>query len=327
MILTVTLNAAIDRTVAVPNFRLGRRHRAVESRTVAGGKGINVARWLNHLGGKPLLLLPLGGKTGVELTGYLRDERIPAHIIPIPEPTRVNVIITTNAGRQMRFNPLGPKLSRREWGEVLKSVERTLRRFGGKNEPTPDPSQEENKPARVRRQLPSWEGSGVGPLLILSGSLPRGVPVTAYARLIRLAHGLGVSTLLDCDGPAFALAIAARPFLVKPNEHELAQWWRKPLRSEAELVRAARALSEQTRGWVLVSRGAKRGLLVNCSKGFQGFATPTRMKPRNTVGAGDALLAAAARQIQLGTAPVTWLGCGVAAGTSATQCQAGKMTR
>ena len=89
----------------------------------------------------------------------------------------------------------------------------------------------------------------MGSLLILSGSLPRGVPVTAYARLIRLAHGLAMRTLLDCDGPAFASAIAARPFLVKPNEHELAQWWRQPLRPEAELVRAARALSEQTRGW------------------------------------------------------------------------------
>ena len=59
----------------------------------------------------------------------------------------------------------------------------------------------------------------MGALLILSGSLPRGVPVAGYARLIRLAHGLGVRTLLDCDGPAFAAAAKARPFLAKPNEH------------------------------------------------------------------------------------------------------------
>ena len=95
------------------------------------------------------------------------------------------------------------------------------------------------------------------------------MPVSAYAQLIRLAHRFCVKTLLDCDGPAFEAAIKARPFLVKPNEHELAQWWRKPLRSEAKLVRAARALSEQPRSWVLVSRGAKRGLLVNCAEGFQ----------------------------------------------------------
>src|SRR5439155_23623650 len=80
-----------------------------------------------YLGGQPQLLLPLGGRTGDELAGYLREERIPAHIIRLRQPTRVNVIVTTNAGRQMRFNPLGPTLSRGEWREVLKSVERTLR--------------------------------------------------------------------------------------------------------------------------------------------------------------------------------------------------------
>jgi 6-phosphofructokinase 2 len=113
---------------------------------------------------------------------------------------------------------------------------------------------------------------------------------------------------------------------VKPNEHELCQWWRKPLRPDAELVRAARALSAQTRGWVLVSRGAKRGLLVNCSEGFQSFAAPPRVKPRNTVGAGDALLAAVARQIQLGAGPQGWLASGIAVGSSATQCIAGEVT-
>jgi len=162
-------------------------------------------------------------------------------------------------------------------------------------------------------------------LLILSGSLPRGVPVAAYAQLIRLAHRFGVRTLLDCDGPAFAAAIKARPFLVKPNEHELAQWWRQPLRSEAEVLRAARALSEQTRGWVFVSRGAKRSLLVNRAEKIQIAAKPPRVKPRNTVGAGDALLAAVARQIQLGATLEEWLKFGLTIGSAATQRMAGQL--
>ena len=94
---------------------------------------------------------------------------------------------------------------------------------------------------------------------------------------------------------------------------------------EAELVRDARALSEKTRGWVLVSRGAQRSLLVNQAEGCHFTAKPPRVKPRNTVGAGDALLAAVSRQIQLGKPPATWLVCGVVVGSSATRCRAGEV--
>jgi 1-phosphofructokinase len=119
--------------------------------------------------------------------------------------------------------------------------------------------------------------------------------------------------------------VKAHPFLVKPNEHELAQWWGKPVRTEVEILRAARALSQQTCGWVLVSRGAKPGLLVNHAGGFHFTARPPRVKPRNTVGAGDALLAAVARQIQLGTPPEQWLECGLLIGSAATQRLAGQL--
>ena len=288
--LVLALNPSIDAEWHVNDVLWEEKNNVHSERRWAGGKGINVARWLRHLGGQPQLLLPLGGKTGDELAGYLCDERIPAHIIRLREPTRVNAIITTNAGRQMRFNPLGPILSDAHWSRISKHVERRLPHVG---------------------------------MLILSGSLPRGVPVTAYARLIRFAHRFGVKTLLDCDGSAFATTVKARPFLVKPNEHELAQWWDKPLRSEAELGRAARGLSEQTRGWVLVSRGAKRSLLVNGAIGFQFAAAPPRVEPRNTVGAGDALLAAVAWQIELVAPPQTWLRSGLAVGTLATQIEPG----
>ena len=135
-----------------------------------------------------------------------------------------------------------------------------------------------------------------------------------------------MKTLLDCDGPVLAAAIKARPFLVKPNEHELAQWWGKPLRTEADILHAARALSGAMRGWVLVSRGARRSLLLNAVEGYQNFAAPRRVKPRNTVGAGDALLAGVAREIQLGRAPEEWLRRGVEVGTEATQMLAGQVT-
>jgi fructose-1-phosphate kinase PfkB-like protein len=320
-ILVLALNPSIDAEWRVDDVLWEEKNNVQSERRWAGGKGINVARWLKFLGGKPLLLLPLGGQPGAELAGDLRDERIPASIIHLGEATRVNVIVTTNAGRQMRFNPLGPKLSRKEWDNILKSVERHLKRMCAK----PSRAGDSGRDSLRTVDHGSREVMRPAGLLILSGSLPRGVPVTAYAQLIRLALRFGVRTLLDCDGPAFAAAIKARPFLVKPNEHELTQWWRKPLRSEAELVRAAHALSEQTRAWVLVSRGSKRSLLINCAEGFQFAATPPRVKPRNTVGAGDALLAAVARQIQQGKLPEQWLKVGLKVGSVATQRLAGRL--
>jgi fructose-1-phosphate kinase PfkB-like protein len=322
--LVLALNPSIDAEWRVDDVLWEEKNNVRSERRWAGGKGINVARWLKHLRGPARLVLPLGGKTGGELAGYLRAEKIPTQVIRLREPTRVNVILTTNAGRQMRFNPPGPKLSRSAWRGILKSVERYLRLWGGRGPAACAPPLASRCVPGGSDQAPSPRRAA-GALLILSGSLPRGVPVTAYAQLVRLAHRFGVRTLLDCDGPAFAAAIPAHPFLVKPNEHELAQWWRRPLRSEPAILRAARALSEQTRGWVLVSRGAKPGLLVNRGAGFQFAARPPRVKPRNTVGAGDALLAAVARQVQLRRDPAHWLRPAVGIGTVATQCAPGRL--
>jgi 1-phosphofructokinase family hexose kinase len=292
--LVVALNPSIDAEWRVTDVLWEEKNNVISERRWAGGKGINVARWLKYLGGKPQLLLPLGGSSGTEIAGYLRQEKISTRVLSLSEATRVNVIVTTSAGRQVRFNPLGPKFSAREWRGFLRAFQVELKRTN---------------------------------LLILSGSLPRGLFPNVYSKLIRLAHRAGVRTLLDCDGTPFKAAVSARPFLVKPNKHELGLWWERPLRSEAQIVTAARALSEETQGWVLVSRGGQRSLLVNVAENFQLFAAPKKVKPRNTVGAGDSLLAAVARQIQLDSAPAEWLRHGLAIGTQATQLPAGKLPR
>ena len=202
-----------------------------------------------------------------------------------------NVIVTAGKQGQLRFNPHGPKLSRVEWRTVMDSVREACR---------------------------------TASLMILSGSLPRGVPVTAYAEIIRMCQGLGVPALLDCDGPALEAAVHAGPFLVKPNEHELAGWI-AAMKLKKGVLFAARHMSCITRGWVLVSRGAKSALLMNAGMSETLTAVPGRLKPRNTVGAGDALLAAVARQIEQGSAPRDWLHNGLEAGTAATQCQPGEL--
>lgn len=290
--LVLALNPCIDAEWRVPRVLWEEKNTVLSERRWAGGKGVNVARWLKHLGGKPLLLLPLGGETGHELAGHLRKGKLPIQIVQLDEPTRVNVVLTTDTGRQMRFNQIGPRVSKREWRSILAESRRFLARAD---------------------------------LLILSGSLPRGLAGDAYAALIRLARQFRVRTLLDCDGPVFMAAVKARPFLVKPNAHELAQWWGQPLRTEQAILRAARALSGRTRGWVLVSRGAERAWLVNEAEGFECFAWPSRVRPRNTLGAGDALLAAAAREIQRGSPPENWLRAGVRTSSAAVRLDAGRL--
>jgi len=299
----VALNPSIDAEWRVDGVRWEEKNNVLSERRWAGGKGVNVARWLKHLGEDPQLILPLGGASGRELATLLRAEKIAATIIRLGQfpssegagvgssdhSTRVNVIVSTKAQGQLRFNPLGPLLSKREWQRTLASVRAALRKAS---------------------------------CLILSGSLPRGVPVNAYAQIIRLARAAKVPTLLDCDGPALAAAVPAKPFLVKPNDHELAQWSAATSRSVG-LRPGALAMSKVTGGWVLVSRGAKPALLVNVTQSIELTATPPKVKPHNTVGAGDSLLAAVAQQIIRHAAPKTWLRAGLATGSTATQLDAG----
>lgn len=290
--LILALNPSIDAEWRVARVQWEEKNPVLSERRWPGGKGVNVARWLRFLGGQPRLLLPLGGQTGAELRRELRREKLDLRAIPLREPTRVNVVVTPAVGRQLRFNPAGPKLSAAEWRKIFQTVAARLSQTS---------------------------------VLILSGSLPREAPTNVYARLIRQAHRANVRTLLDCDGAALAAAVKAKPFLVKPNEPELAQWMGTALRSDAAVRRAAQALSRATGGWVLVSRGAKGALLVNVA---EEFAEAVRMPPVrtvNTVGAGDALLAAVARQIEIGAPPEEWLRCGVAAGAAAVQCAAGQL--
>jgi 1-phosphofructokinase family hexose kinase len=290
--LVLALNPSVDAEWRVARARWEEKNTIESERRWAGGKGVNVARWLRHLGGKPELVLPLGGTTGKELAGHLRRERLPVKAIPLREATRVNVIITAADGGQLRFNPPGPKLNGSEWRAILRETRQRLRHAS---------------------------------CLVLSGSLPRGVGADAYAELICLARRAGVKTILDCDGEALAAGLAAGPFLVKPNEHELAEWHGGRISSQAGLVRAARAMSGKTKGWVLVSRGRHGALLVNHQLKVELSARFGRVQAVNTVGAGDALVAAVVRQIELGKGPEDWLHWGVAVGTAATQRAAGEL--
>src|SRR5260370_2945434 len=162
--LVLALNPSIDAEWRVERVQWEEKNIIRAERRWAGGKGVNVARWLHFLRGDPELLLPLGGTTGTELAGCLRGEKLPATIVSLHEASRVNVIVTTADGRQLRFNPPGPELSRVEWLAVLRQMRRLL--------------------ARVF-------------CVVISGSLPRGVGESAAAAIVRHVHRAGCNAPFD----------------------------------------------------------------------------------------------------------------------------------
>lgn len=292
-ICVVSLNPAIDLEWRVKAIVPGEKNELISERRWPGGKGINVARWLKWLGAAPRLVLPLGGATGRELAAGLRAESLAFRGVAIEQASRVNVVVTPDLGTQLRFNPSWPVLMPMEVDRVLEAVER------------------------------AWRGCAA---VVLSGSLVRGAPVDTYARLVRRAHDAGLPVFLDCDGEPFRRAIRSAPTLVKPNELELAQWAGRDLKTVAEFRAATRELAAATGGWVLASRGEAGAFLVDGQSGCEVDAPAVPVpRVRNTVGAGDALLAAAVYAQVLGEPPHAWLSRGLQTAAAAVRLAPGDL--
>ncbi|MCF7668206.1 MAG: hexose kinase [Verrucomicrobia bacterium] len=288
--LVLSLNPAVDAEWFVDDVRWEEKNIINRERRWAGGKGVNVARWLKFLGASPELLLPLGGEPGNELKRHLDNEGLTAGVIDIHQSTRVDIIITTADARQLRFNPIGPELSGGEWNALYDEIEAEL----------------DNTTVQI-----------------LSGSLPHGSGYCVYADLVKMAKAKNVKSLVDCDGPAFNAVVDAQPFLIKPNEFELEQWSGSGIRSDKDAIALASKLSEHTSGFVLLSRGPKGGLLVNASMGVSLSAAVPDIDVVNKVGAGDALLAATAFQVFNDSPPEEWLKWGMTAGNAAVSTPGG----
>jgi 1-phosphofructokinase family hexose kinase len=288
MILTVTLNAAIDRTVAVPNFRLGRRHRAVESRTVAGGKGVNVARALRLLGRPVIAAGFAGGPTGNRVLEQLRRESILTDFTWIAGETRINMaVVDPTSGEQTEINERGPAVSPEE---VERFVERLRYLADG---------------ARI---------------CVLAGTLPPGAPEDLYGRLVGELRERGITVLLDAEGEPMLAGLRAGASVVTPNEREAEELVGQEFgdRDEfvhglSELIRLGAREAAITRpdGCVaVVGEGAARRVLELRTKSLE---------PVSTVGSGDAFLAGYAAALHGGREPQQCLAYAVACGAESTQ--------
>ena len=288
MILTVTLNAAIDRTVAVPNFRLGRRHRAVESRTVAGGKGINVARALSLLGRPVIASGFVGGPTGTRVLEGLQEESVLADFSRIASETRINLaVIDPTSGEQSEINERGPAVSPEE-------VKRLFDRIG-------------------------YLANGAK-ICVLAGSVPPGAGDDLYARLVDDLSRRGVPVVLDAEGEAMMAGLRAGASMVTPNEAEAEELVGQEFADKGDLAQGLLELVRLGAGEAAITR--PDGCVAAVGEGSARRLLEVHTEPLeavSTVGSGDAFVAGYVAARYEGREAEDCLAYGVACGAESTQ--------
>lgn len=256
-ILTVTLNPAIDKTVHIRNFRTGSDVREESVALSAGGKGLNVSRALKSLGRPSLATGLLGGYSGAFIHKALEKERIPNDFLFIQNETRTNLtVIDPAANKVTRVLERGPSMVRKESKNFQKKYLSLLSRKT---------------------------------FVVFSGSIPRDMPSGIYVKLIALAKQKNVKTILDTSGTPLALGLKAGPFLVKPNLEEAEGVLGYPIKSVAGIKNAVEYFHKKGVKIVIISLG-KRGAVASDGKEIW-RAQVRRIKCKNNVGCGDALLA------------------------------------
>jgi len=288
MILTVTMNAAIDRTVAVPSFRLGHRHRVVESRTAAGGKGINVARALGLLG-RPVIATGLaGGATGDRVLEVLEEESVLTDFTRIGGETRTNLaVIDPTSGEQTEINERGPEVTDREVESFFERLDYLARG------------------ARI---------------CVLAGSLPPNADTEIYARLVRGLRDRGIITVLDAEGEPMRAGLRAGASVVTPNELEAEELVGQEFGDPADLARGLNELIEMGATEAVITQASGCVALVGGSSHRQCLAVSTEpLEPIAAVGSGDAFLAGYVAARYDGGTPGECLAYGVACGAESTQ--------
>ncbi len=288
MIITVTLNAAIDKTLAVPNFRLGRRHRAVEQTAMAGGKGVNVARALRALGQPVIATGVAGGPTGTRIVEHLTEEGILNDFVRIREESRTSTaVVDPTSGDQTEINEHGPHVAEAE-----------LDLF-------------------VDKLLYLAKGAAV---CVFAGSLPRGVDAGLYGRLIEEMRRLGVTTVLDSEGEPLLVATRKGPDVVTPNELEAEGLVGREFTDEDDRRRGLEEMVEMgaREGAMTLADGCMAVLGDGADRRLY-RATLEPLEPVSSVGSGDAFLAGYVAARYRGSGPEEGLRFAVACGAESTQ--------
>lgn len=281
MIVTLTINPAIDRTISVDRLAFEDRAYIKSSGETAGGRGINASEVIHAFGGATVAVLTSGGDSGTRLEGLLTAQGISIAVASVANETRTNLTITDRHGLTVNLNEAGPALTKAEVARVEKTLRETI------------------PGAR-------W--------LMLCGSLPPGVPSSFYAKAIAIARQKKVKTLLHASGDALLEGIEARPTVVTPNQTEAERLLGRTILTRTQYLEAAAQICKMGPETVVLSLGS-RGAIGSFADGLY-EALPPRVDAVCPIGAGDALTAAYTWSMTRKHNSPDALRWGVAAGTA-----------
>lgn len=285
MIYTVTLNPALDTEVYIDSFEFNAVVRSSAPLEHCGGKGFNVSRLLANFGADSVAMGFVGGSVGIKLEQLLLDGGIRTLFTKVAGETRTNVVITERAGeeRHLKVNQPGPRIEGDELGNFLDQV------------------------MSVAQKDDIW---------VLAGSLPKGVPHSIYADIARsLGHG-GCKVIIDASGDALVQAIAAKPFLIKPNLEELEDLEQRSLARDDDIAESVRCLINRGVQNVCVSLGSRGVYLAGSDVGPPQFLSAPKIVQRNPTGAGDSLVGGTAFKLAHGAPLVDAVKFGLVCGSA-----------
>lgn len=263
MILTVTLNPAVDKTYTTGELITGHVNRMRTAMSLAGGKGVNVAKVLRQYEFPVCATGFLGGYAGEFIENDLRSRQAACHFVHVDGETRSNMNILADNGYVTEILEPGPEVKAEQFEQFLQQYDNLL---------------------------------SFCELVVLSGSVARGLSDDVYALLIEKARNRGIKTLLDTSGESLRAGIRAKPYLIKPNLKELEYIVGHKLANREAVIDAAFMIHQEGIAHVIVSMG-KKGLLAVTSGGYVYFAKAGRIQALNTVGCGDCVVAAYAMSI------------------------------
>ncbi|MTI69262.1 MAG: 1-phosphofructokinase [Firmicutes bacterium] len=253
MIYTVTFNPSIDYFVQVENFKVGDLNRIKKEHKYPGGKGINVSRVLNNIGTESKALGFIGGFTGDYIKNYLDNEGIDSDFIKVDEDTRINIKLKSN--EETEINGKGPEITKENLNKLYEKVGNLT-----------------NKD-----------------FLVLAGNVQKNLPRDIYLQIQNICKKNKVKVIVDATNETLTNTLKQCPFLIKPNIHELSDIFNTEIETKEDVIYYARKLNEMGARNVIVSMAGK-GAILACDKGIYHAAAP-RGNVKNSVGAGDSLIA------------------------------------
>jgi 1-phosphofructokinase family hexose kinase len=281
VILTLTVNPAIDRNVLVDRLVFEDRTYILSTRESPGGRGINASCVIHSFGGKTRAIAVSGGKSGAKFQELLECCGYPVEVVPIRNPLRINLTITDKQGLSVKLNEFGPAMSPSEVARLEKAV-------------------------AARLPVADW--------LLIFGSLPPGVPPRLYSKLVAMARERKVKTMLDTDGDALLEGVEAGPAVVSPNQQEAERLLGTALITRTHFLDAAARIQAMGAESVILSLGSRGAVAAYRNHMIEVLAP--HVDALCPIGSGDAMAAAFVWAISKKNDFADALRWGVAAGTA-----------